>query len=60
MCEELVGSTEPQVDFPFPTDPQIEGSDTSETDILFPTLIDISLQEESFLIVKKDRKKTKL
>ena len=60
VCEELVGSTEPQVDFPSPTDPHIEGSGTSETDILFPTLIDISLQEESFLVVKKDRKKTKV
>ena len=60
MCKELVDSTEPQVDFPSPTDPHIEGSGTSETDILFPTLIDISLQEESFLVVKKDRKKTKV
>ena len=60
MCEELVGSTEPQVDFPSPTDLHIEGSSTSETDILFPTLIDISLQEESFLVVKKDRRKTKV
>ena len=52
VYKELVDSTEPLVDFLSPTDPQIEGSSTSETNILFSTLINISLQEEIIFYIE--------
>ena len=57
IWKELTGSAEPQSNIPSPTDPQIEGSSTSLTDI--PDLIDISFQEEPVFVVKKGTKKTK-
>ena len=58
ICEEFVSSVEPQPDIPSLTNPQIESSSIS-IGIPTPSLMDVSLQEELFLVVTKDKRKKK-